>query len=369
MNLPLTGGLGIYIHVPFCAVKCGYCSFCSQGYRRETSDGYVRAVLRNLRSSSDTSRLTDTVYFGGGTPSMLSPEQIAEITGEVRRCFNVTSDAEITLEANPTTLSPSRLEGYLAAGVNRLSIGVQSMDEDELHLLGRKHSPERAAKAVSDAEAAGFRNISCDIMLALPGQSKETALRSADLLAELPIQHVSAYMLKVEEGTPFHSAGMEKSLPDDDASSELYLCAAERLESHGFMQYEISNFAMPGYESRHNNRYWLCEDYIGIGPSAHSCCGGVRYAASEDVESFITSPVQVTEVTDTSPCSPEEIVMLALRMKRGLDTGHVPELRESIEKKIPALENAGLCTYDGRFLSLTPEGFLVSNSVISHLIW
>ena len=144
MNTPLRGGLGIYIHVPFCAVKCGYCSFCSTGYRRDMAEGYVQAVLRNIRDCSDTSRPADTVYFGGGTPSLLRPEQIAEITGELRRCFAVTEDAEITLEANPNTLTPERLSGYRGAGINRLSIGVQSMDDEELRLLGRRHTAARA---------------------------------------------------------------------------------------------------------------------------------------------------------------------------------------------------------------------------------
>ncbi|MBO4877211.1 MAG: radical SAM family heme chaperone HemW [Ruminococcus sp.] len=368
MNTPLHGGLGIYIHVPFCAVKCGYCSFCSVGWNSAKAEGYVQAVLRNIRDCSDTSRPADTVYFGGGTPSLLRPEQIAEITGELRRCFAVTDDAEITLEANPNTLSPERLHGYLEAGINRLSVGVQSLDDEELRLLGRKHTAERAEKAVRDAAEAGFTNISCDLMLALPGQSPETAERSVDRLAELPIQHISSYLLKVEDGTPFHSSGMEERLPDDDKTAELYLRAVRRLESHGFMQYEISNFAREGYESRHNNRYWLCEDYIGIGPSAHSCCGGKRYAVPPDVDLFISSPVQATEITDEAPCSPEEMTMLALRLKSGLDLRRVESIRSGIEKKIPALVSAGLCVFDGENLSLTPEGFLVSNSVIAHLI-
>ena len=368
MNTPLHGGLGIYIHVPFCAVKCGYCSFCSVGWSGTKAEGYVQAVLRNIRDCSDTSRPTDTVYFGGGTPSLLRPEQIAEITGELRRCFAVTEDAEITLEANPNTLSPERLSGYREAGINRLSIGVQSMDDEELRLLGRRHTSARAERAVLDAVNAGFENISCDLMLALPGQTPEKAERSADMLASLPIQHISAYLLKVEDGTPFQSRGMEERLPDEDETSEIYLRTVKRLESHGFMQYEISNFARPGYESRHNDRYWLCEDYIGIGPSAHSCCGGRRYAVPPDVDLFISSPAQITEVTDENPCSPEEIVMLALRLKCGLDLRRVESIRAGIEKKIPALVSAGLCVFDRQTLALTPEGFLVSNSVIAHLI-
>ncbi len=360
---------GIYIHVPFCARKCGYCDFYSGKFTKELSEGFTDAVIRNLRAFSGEHYTAKTVYFGGGTPSLLSTEQLRRIMDEVRRSFCLVPDAEVTLEANPSTLTAEKLSGTLSTGINRLSIGVQSMSAEELRFLGRNHSPERAAKAVADAAAAGFRNISCDLMLALPDQSADTLMNSIHRLAELPVQHISAYILKVEEGTPFCQQGIAELLPDEDRSAELYLTMVKELEALGFMQYEISNFSIPGFESRHNCRYWQCRDYIGIGPSAHSCHNGVRYAVPPDIQSFISSPVQQTEVTDPSPCGPEEYSMLRLRLKEGLMLSRVPELRTDIEKKLPLLLREGYVNYDGNILSLTPKGFLVSNQIIGHLVF
>ncbi len=359
--------LGIYIHVPFCGRKCAYCDFYSTAYSRQAADGYISAVLRNLRHYSDRTRPTDTLYFGGGTPSLLTPDQLGNIITEVRTDFNLTPTAEITLEANPSALTRERLEKLRETGINRLSIGVQSMRDDELRFLDRTHDSARAERTVREAHAAGFGNISCDLMLALPGQTRDALLYSIDRLAELPIQHISAYILKVEDGTPFARDGIASQLPDGDLTAELYLAAVEALESRGFSQYEISNFARPGFESRHNTRYWKCEDYLGIGPAAHSCCGGVRFAVPRDLQAFIDSPVQPTEVTDDSPCSSQERIMLGLRLTEGIALSDFPDERSAIEKKIPALESAGYCRFDGERLSLTPRGFLMSNQIIGFL--
>lgn len=360
---------GIYIHVPFCARKCGYCDFYSGKYSREDSEGYVKAVIRNLESFSYEELSASTVYFGGGTPSLLSSQQLRLIMDSVRSSFQLLPEAEITLEANPSTINDEKLSGMLEAGINRLSLGVQSMNSDELRFLGRSHSPERAEKAVRDAAAAGFGNISCDLMTALPGQTEEKLLCSIDRLSELPLQHISAYILKVEEGTPFFHSGVGEILPDDDSSAQLYLTMVKALEERGFMQYEVSNFARPGFESRHNCRYWKCQDYIGIGPSAHSCHGGKRYAAEADIRSFIASPLQEVYVTDESPCGFEEYSMLRLRLKEGLRLEDVQEHRSDIEKKLPQLMREGYAEFDGETVSLTPKGFLMSNSVIEYLIF
>jgi len=361
--------LGIYIHVPFCGRKCPYCDFYSLSYDRFSAENYVNAVLRNLTLYSDKSVTTDTVYFGGGTPSLLTAAQIDDILCGVRRNFLLDENAEITLEANPGTLSPEKLRELHSTGVNRLSFGVQSMLGEELKLLGRTHSADRAAKAVCDAAEVGFTNISCDLMTALPEQTPEKLRRSAELLTQLPIQHVSAYILKAEEGTPFAAGKLRNSLPDDDTAAELYLETVSLLEERGFMQYEVSNFARKGFESRHNCRYWKCLDYIGIGPSAHSCYKGKRFAVPRDLAGFILSPMQTTVITDEAPCGFEEYTMLRLRLTEGLDLNEVPEHRSDIEKKLPALINAGLVRHSGSRISLTPAGFLVSNSVIERLIF
>ncbi|MBP3309526.1 MAG: radical SAM family heme chaperone HemW [Ruminococcus sp.] len=361
--------LGIYIHVPFCGKKCGYCDFYSLSYSKKTAEQYVQAVLRNLRHYSDKNTVTDTVYFGGGTPSLLTAEQIGAVIIEIRDSFSLSDNAEITLEANPCTLTADKLTNLRRVGINRLSIGVQSMLDEELELLGRTHSSDRAVKAVLDANAAGFNNISCDLMLALPSQTPEKLKYSIERMAALPIQHISAYILKTEKNTPFDCDEVRSTLPDDDETAELYLGMVRLMDEHGFMQYEVSNFAKSGFESRHNCRYWKCLDYIGIGPSAHSCYQGKRFAVKRDLQSFLDFPVQPTVITDENPCGFEEFSMLKLRLREGLNLNDVSSHREQIEKKIPDLLKAGYISFDGNNIALTPEGFLMSNSVIGYLIF
>ena len=361
--------LGIYIHVPFCAKKCSYCDFYSVSYRKKTVEDFVNAVIRNVIHYSDFSGITDTIYFGGGTPSLLDGSQISAIISAVKNNFTVSDDAEITLEANPNTLTEKKLTEFYSAGVNRLSIGVQSMNDSELKFLGRLHSAERAEKAVKDAYSTGFRNISCDIMTALPEQSMQDLEYSLERITELPVNHVSAYILKVEENTPFFTNGVNNILPDDDTVSEMYLKTVEFLESKKFYQYEVSNFAQKGYESRHNCRYWKCLDYIGIGCSAHSCYKGRRFAVAPDLDKFISEKIQTVEITDPSPCGFEEYAMLRLRLKEGLDIGTFPEKSAELKKKIPALQSAGYVNFNNNIISLTPKGFLMSNSVIEHLVF
>lgn len=361
--------LGIYIHVPFCGKKCGYCDFYSLKYSKDSADNYIQAVLRNIDHYGDPRITVDTIYFGGGTPSLLSPEQLALIIDRIQRRFRLEKDCEITLEANPSGLSAIRLRELRNTGINRLSIGVQSMIDSELEFLGRSHSSDRAERAVLDAADAGFGNISCDLMLALPGQTKISLEASANRLIGLPISHISAYILKIEPGTPFDCGEIRSGIPDDELTAELYLHAVEILEQHGFRQYEISNFSRPGFESRHNCRYWRCEDYIGIGPSAHSCYGEKRFAVESSLEKFIFSDVQPVYITDEAPCGFEEYAMLRLRLRDGLDLRNLGEKRTMLEKKLPPLLKSEYIRFDGNIVSLTPKGFLMSNSVIEYLIF
>ena len=361
--------LGIYIHVPFCGRKCPYCDFYSLSWSKKAAEDYVSAVIRNITHYSQPDRTVSTVYFGGGTPSLLTDRQLSDIITAVRQSFTLSSNAEITLEANPNTLNQEKIRAVRTAGINRLSIGVQSMNDSELKLLGRTHTAERASKAVRDAYEAGFDNISCDLMIALPGQTSADLSYSVEKLAELPIQHISAYILKPEDGTPFAESELINSLPDDEQTASLYLDMVSRLNSLGFIQYEISNFARPGFESKHNCRYWKCQDYLGIGPAAHSCFDGKRFAVPRDIASFISSPVQPAEITDEAPCGFEEQAMLRLRLTEGLDLRLFPEHRSAVEKKLPPFEKAGYIRFDGNIISLTPEGFLVSNSIIESLVF
>ncbi len=361
--------LGIYIHVPFCVKKCSYCDFYSVSYEKDVSEKYVDAVIRNLRYYSDKKRITDTVYFGGGTPSLLSEKQIKRILYEINNSFNLSADAEITIETNPNTVDLNKLSELRKTGINRLSIGIQSMIDRELSFLGRIHTSERAETAVSEAYKAGFENISCDVMIALPEQSAESLRYTLERVTDMPIKHISAYILKTEQGTPFDCDEIKERLPDDDTVAEIYLEMVRILESKGFEQYEVSNFAKKGFESRHNCRYWKCSDYIGIGPSAHSCNNGKRFAVGRNLCDFIKSDVQKIDITDENPCGFEEYAMLRLRLKEGLDIDSVPNHRDMITKKIPALIKSGYINYDGKSVSLTPEGFLMSNSVIEYLIF
>ena len=361
--------LGIYIHVPFCGRKCAYCDFYSVNWTKAAAEGYTAAVLRNIRHYSDTSQLVDTVYFGGGTPSLLTSQQIGSMINEIGEHFRLDDKAEITLEANPCTLNMEKLEELRDTGVNRLSIGVQSMIDDELKTLGRVHTAARAEQAVLDAAAAGFENISCDLMAALPDQKPDALRYSIERLTALPIQHISAYILKTENGTPFDCDEIRSRLPDEDASAELYLQMVELLEKHGFMQYEVSNFAKKGFESRHNCRYWKCMDYLGIGPAAHSCYNGKRFAVERDLDDFISSSAQKVTVTDESPCGFEEFAMLRLRLKEGLLLSDVEEHRADIVRKLPSLVKNGYADTDGERVWLTAKGFLMSNSVIEYLVF
>jgi oxygen-independent coproporphyrinogen-3 oxidase len=270
---------------------------------------------------------------------------------------NLAENAEITVEVNPESTTSGFLRALREAGVNRLSVGVQSLFDDELLLLGRLHSADKAIETLKAAKAAGFRNISADLMLALPGQTQARIAEEITKLAELGVSHISAYLLKIESDTPF-GANTPENLPDDDRTADLYLFAVSELEKYGFLQYEISNFAKPGFSSRHNTAYWLCREYIGIGPGAHSYFDGKRFAVTRDLGAFLRADCQPTYITDENPGGEAERIMLALRLT---DRG-IP-YTEKCDKFIAA----GLMKRLGGNAVLTPEGCLVSNLIIGEL--
>ena len=352
--------IGLYIHVPFCLAKCPYCDFYSEKFSRELAAEYKKAVIRNLRFYDE---IYDTVYFGGGTPILLADE-ISEILKEVK----FSSDAEITVEANPCVTGEKQLYTLLSAGVNRISFGVQSMDDKELEFLGRRHNAAQAANAIELARKAGFSNISADLMTGLPIQEKSSIKRSADTLSALPITHISAYLLKVEEGTPF--AQMSINLPEDEIISEIYLYTCDYLAEKSFSQYEISNFSQKGYECRHNLKYWRCEEYLGIGPAAHSFYKGKRFAAPRSIERFISEERQPFSVTDEVPADFDEYAMLKLRLSEGLTFAECEKF--GVEKNIITnrLEKIPTELYlsDEKGVRLTKQGFLLSNAVIGKIL-
>ncbi len=356
----MMSNIGLYVHVPFCLSKCPYCDFYSVKYSRSLAADYTKAVIRNLGQYGDT---FDTVYFGGGTP-ILMWEGVCEILKSVK----IADGAEITLEANPCVTTEQALCGLREAGVNRISFGVQSLSPSELVFLGRRHSAEQAENAILLAHKAGFTNISADIMLGLEGQTKESLKYTIERLSELPITHVSAYMLKIEEGTPF--AARKLNLPDEETVSELYLYAVSLLEEKCFMQYEISNFAKEGYECQHNLKYWRCKEYLGIGAAAHSYYGGKRFCTERDIEGFTSSEIQQITVTDDNPGGFEEYAMLRLRLSEGLSFSDCESFgvsREEVLKRCMKIPD-GLILQTEKEISLTPQGFLVSNAVIGKIL-
>lgn len=351
---------GLYIHIPFCLSKCPYCDFYSERYSRSLANEYAEAVKRNLEFYNDT---YDTVYFGGGTPVLLA-EEIGGILEKVRTADN----AEITVEANPCVTEKKRLEALLSGGVNRISFGVQSLDENELRFLGRRHSAQQAVEAIELAYKTGFENISADLMLGLPSQKKESVSHSVKVLSGLPVSHISAYLLKIEDGTPFSQ--MDIAVPGDEEMSEIYLHTCEELEKHGFTQYEISNFAKKGFECAHNLKYWRCEEYLGIGAAAHSYYNGVRFCTERSIDKFISAPVQFTEITDDEPGGFDEFAMLKLRLTEGLLFSECEKYGVSKStilercKKIPQEYYSA----DETGVRLTRKGFMLSNAVIGKIL-
>lgn len=351
---------GLYIHVPFCLSKCPYCDFYSVKFDKDTAARYKNAVTRNLSEYHDVR--FDTVYFGGGTPILLWQE-ICDILSAIGD--RITSDAEITIEANPCCTSLESLYSLKSSGVNRISFGLQSGIDAELKALGRRHSASEGAKAVINADKAGFKNISADIMIGIPFQNDDSLLYTLSYLTDMPLTHISSYMLKIEPNTPF--AKSVPVLPDDGKFSEYYLQVGRYLADKGFFQYEISNYSKPGYESRHNLKYWRCEEYIGIGPSAHSYYNGKRFAVGRNLDDFLNAPKQRCEITDEHPGGFEEWAMLKLRLSEGLDFKTARERysisREEILNKCRKLPKE-LYNADNEHIRLTPDGFLVSNAII-----
>ncbi len=359
--------IGLYIHIPFCNGKCPYCDFYSVSPEDETVTNYVNALCREIDKADG---IYDTVYFGGGTPSLIGSDNIAKIMSHVNR----TEDCEVTLECNPsdTGCTDSRFDFYAVAksGINRISMGLQSADNSERAILGRRGGCNDVERAISRARSAGIYNISLDLMLGIPNQTAESLQKSILFCKEMGAKHVSAYILKIEEGTPFYARKSALLLPDEDETCDLYLYAVDELKKAGYNQYEISNFSHEGYESRHNLKYWRCEEYLGLGASAHSFVNGKRFYYERNIDGFISGQ---PPVDDGEGGNEEEYIMLALRLEEGLifenyEKKFASPVPDSTIKKAKQLEKHGLVKVTENKISLTVNGFLVSNSVISNLI-
>ncbi len=407
---------GLYLHIPFCQKRCDYCDFYTMAGRGDLFAPYTTALLHALNTAPlPAGSRVDTVYFGGGTPTMLGAARLCTLLEGIRQRYTLAPDAEITLEANPIAITPQMASTLRAGGFNRISMGLQSANPAQLRDLGRTHTAEKAAEAVQIVRAAGFENLSLDLMLGLPHQTVEEVLGSIrfaaqlgaaekaaeavqivraagfenlslDLMLGLPHQtveevlgsirfaaqlgalHLSAYMLQLEEGTPYAARYTESDI-DEETQRQIYLSAIAELERLGYRQYEISNFARPGYESRHNLKYWRCEEYLGLGPAAASCFGGRRFAFPRDIDAFLSAKHPWSLCEDEGEAgSPEERVAMALRLCEGLDC-------TALEQACPGFDAGALiqrasrpelkpfCTVTGRAVALTPQGFLLEGSI------
>lgn len=355
-------GFGLYLHIPYCLAKCRYCDFYSAGASRAVPDEYVNALI--ARMAAMCPGRPDTVYFGGGTPSLLSPAQVSRLL----KAAHPLPGAEVTLEANPETVDEAKLAGFRAAGVNRLSLGVQTADDASLARLGRPHTAAQSRAALAAARAAGFANITGDIMLALPHYTRGEFDRTLALLTEGGAVHISAYLLKIEPGTVF-GKNPPPGLPDEDEAADFYLYAVEQLAKAGYAQYEISNFARPGFEGRHNLIYWDCRDYLGLGPAAASCMEGRRFSFGRSTRDFLAGAAPTPE----GECTGTDYIMLRLRLAEGLRLSLLKaryglvfdEARLAFLRRCVA---AGYAVFDGDRLALTPRGMLVQNSILTELL-
>ncbi len=368
---------GIYIHIPFCASKCPYCDFYSYRCKSEEMSLFVDSLIDEINTLERVNEFVkkpfeaDTLYLGGGTPSVLSGEELFRIITTARKRFSVSDNAEITVECNPNSDIESSLPYLLKAGVNRISLGLQSAVDKERKALGRQSDKKRVTEVIELLKSNGITNISLDVMLGIPYQTQESLNETLNYVIESGVPHISAYMLKIEEGTHFYKCYDKYDFPDEEKTIEFYNQCADALEKAGFIHYEISNFAKEGFESRHNTKYWELENYLGIGPGAHSYFDGKRFYFEGDTQGFIKGD---KAIFDSSGGDHEEYIMLKLRLKKGLDLTELKELYGEkplikIKEKAPFLKEQGLIEFEGESLRLTRAGYLLSNSVIYEIVW
>ena len=373
--------LGIYVHIPFCRSKCEYCDFYSIGGARDKAlmERYLDAILAHIRETATGAPgyIVDTVYFGGGTPSFFGASGLVRILSELDRRFEISRDAEISLEANPDSVTLSQLARLRRAGFNRISIGVQSDLDEQLKALGRPHTYKQAQQAVSLARRAGFANVSVDLMFGLPSQSREQWMQTLRHVIDLKPDHISCYGLKVEPNTPLYDYKDCANLPDDDAQADMYFYAVETLEQFGYHQYEISNFAHDGFICRHNMKYWVGDEYLGFGPCAASDFAGRRFTIEPNLEKYIKGVMEKGVILSESELVPlreraGEYLMLRLRTVDGIEKGEYTRSFllpfEPIEEILIRLQAQEYAAFSAGRWHLTPKGFMLSNSILVELL-
>ena len=372
--------LGVYIHIPFCVSKCGYCDFYSLAGCARRMGKYQTALMRHIAESKPNMApyYVDTVYFGGGTPSYFGARRITEVFNALKQSAKVLKSAEVTVEANPDSVNRRDLRLLKKEGVNRISLGVQSANDDLLKIIGRRHNFTQVRQAVNDIRAEGFGNLSVDLIYGLPIQNKndwaDTLARTVDLRPD----HISCYGLKLEPGTPMYDKYLNSPvIPSDDEQADMYLFAVEMLAGYGYRQYEISNFARPGYESRHNCKYWDLDDYMGFGPGAHSCVDNVRYSYQRDLETYLAAVDGKGSMLDeyerlTELDRAAEYIMLGMRRGKGISREEYTAVYRSnfdpLEDQLRDFAEHGWAQQRGDRWSFTSSGFLLSNPLIGKLL-
>ena len=374
--------LSIYLHIPFCVRKCLYCDFLSAPAGKEEIERYVNLLLREIKEQSIFygDHRVISIFLGGGTPSLLPAADVERILEQIRRCYPVAADAEITIECNPGTVTAEKLQHYITGGINRLSVGLQSTDDAELARIGRIHSYRDFLESYRLAREAGFGNINVDLMAALPGQSVDSYRRTLERVTALAPEHISAYSLILEEGTPLYVNRSSYTFPTEEEDREMYVLTGKYLEEAGYRRYEISNYAREGFACRHNRVYWRRGDYAGFGLGASSMVGNVRWKNPEKYASY-AAYVEQAEKREadevqvlTAQEQMEEFMFLGLRLAEGVDVEEFQSLfgksmEEVYGEPIAAFEAQGLLRRKGRMLALTPRGIDVSNVVFAAFLF
>lgn len=369
---------GLYFHIPFCLRKCAYCDFCSfTGVGADGMRAYTDALMREMDAYADAAKDTvfDTVFFGGGTPSLLPTDDVARLLDHAARLFCIAGDAEITLEANPATADAAKLVSLRTLGINRLSVGVQSLSDGELSLLGRLHTGKEALSFLADAREAGFDNLNVDLMYGIPAQTEASARQTLRELLLLAPEHISAYSLMLEEGTPLYRQRDELPLPTEEEEAAIDEAVYDLLTEHGYHRYEISNYARAGRECRHNLHYWHSDAYLGFGVAAYSYFDGVRYGNGTDLSAYLADPAGVIAERDTvnEAALSYEWIMLRLRLAEGISLSEYEarfgvNLKKRYSAEIREFVSLGFMKEEGGRLCLTASGRRVSNQILVALM-
>ena len=378
----MKNSLGIYIHIPFCVQKCHYCDFCSAPAGEDLKKQYVTALVKNIESTSNrfNDKTVDSIFFGGGTPTCLPPGSLIRILETVRKHFSVAADAETSLECNPATADKNDFKLLWKNGFNRLSMGLQSAHNEELRALGRIHTFEDFAKTFSDARSAGFENINLDLMYGIPLQTEESFRKTLETVISYSPEHVSAYALKIEPNTLFFKKKESLILPDEDSEYNMYKLADRVLGEKGYDHYEISNYAQNGYKSRHNLKYWNCDDYIGFGVSAHSCIEWDRYAIDPSIRKYINlmsgeNPDDCFVLTESLSKEDfsEEYIMMRMRLGEGLSLTDYKEKFSNelsdkyLKRMLPFINSGHIISNNGHY-SFSVDGMYISNYLLSEIL-